>query len=100
MRKVYFSKRASKRLDILLKYLEFEWSLKVKKNFITKLDKSLKQIQKYPDSFQRSDLVKGLHKCVITKQTTIFYRFDNKSITIITIFDNRKDPNKLMREIK
>jgi plasmid stabilization system protein ParE len=100
MRKIILSKRASRRLDSLLNYLETEWSLKVKKDFIKKLDKSLLQIRNYPDSSECSDLVKGLHRHVITKQTTFFYRYDSKSITIITIFDNRMNPKRLKRELK
>jgi plasmid stabilization system protein ParE len=100
MRKVILSKRASDRLEKLLEYLESEWSLKVKKEFISKLDKSLKQIQKYPDSCQQTDFVKGLHMFVVTKQTSVFYRYDAKSINIVTIFDNRMNPKKLRKEAK
>lgn len=99
-RRIILSKRASKRLEKLLEYLESEWSFKVKNDFIKNMDKSLKQIQKYPDSFQQTDFVKGLHKCVVTKQTTLYYRFDKKTITVVTIFDNRKDPRKLKQETK
>ncbi|HNV51805.1 MAG TPA: hypothetical protein PKM28_02850, partial [Tenuifilaceae bacterium] len=70
-REVRLAKRAMKKLDNLLVYLEKEWSIKVKNDFIVKLDKSLKQIQKLPDSFPESEKVKGLRKCVVTKQTTI-----------------------------
>jgi len=83
MRKIILSKRASKKLDKLLEYLESEWSLKVKTDFIKKLDKSLNQIQRYPESCQKTDFVKGLHRLVVTKQTTVFYRFDSKIITIV-----------------
>ena len=94
-RRIILSKRASKRLDKLLKYLETEWSLNVKNDFIKKFDKSIRQIQIYPNSCPKSDYIRSLHKCVLTKQTTIFYRIDKESITIVTLFDNRQDPNKL-----
>ena len=100
MRKVILSKRASNRLEKLIEYLESEWSLKAKKEFIRKLDKSLKQIQKYPDSCQQTDFVKGLHMSVVTKQTSVFYRYDSKSINIVTIFDNRMNPKRLRKETK
>ena len=76
MRTIKLSKRASNKLEKLLEYLESEWSSKVKSDFIKKLDKSLKQIQKYPNSCQQTDFVKGLHMLVVTKQTSVFYRFD------------------------
>ncbi len=40
MRKIKLSKRASKKLEKLLEYLELEWSLKVKEDFIKKLNKT------------------------------------------------------------
>ena len=99
-RKITLSKRASNKLEKLLKYLEAEWSEKVKRDFIGKLDKSLSIIQKNPDSFEKSDLIKGLHKCVVTKQTTIYYKHDKNKIYIVTLFDNRQNPIKLKRETK
>ncbi|KAF5051589.1 hypothetical protein DSECCO2_417480 [anaerobic digester metagenome] len=89
-----------KKLDSLLVSLENEWSTKVKHNFILKLDKSLKQIQKLPDSFPESEKIKGLRKCVVTKQTTVFYRYSETSIDVITIFDNRQNPKSQKKEMK
>ena len=100
MRKIVLSKRASVRLEKLLEYLEQEWSLKVKDDFIKKLDKSLNQIQKFPESCPKTDFVKGLHRLAVTKQTSLFYRFDSKAIKIVTIFDNRMNPAKLKKELK
>jgi plasmid stabilization system protein ParE len=66
MRKIDLSKRATNRLEKLFEYLEQEWSLKVKDDFIKKLDKSLNQIQKFPESCSKTDFVKGLHMLVVT----------------------------------
>ncbi len=99
-REIRLSKRAMKKLDSLLVYLENEWSTKVKHNFILKLDKSLKQIQKLPDSFPESEKIRGLRKCVVTKQTTVFYRYSDTSIDVISIFDNRQNPKSQKKEMK
>ncbi|MEI6890323.1 MAG: hypothetical protein ACOYM0_09705 [Bacteroidales bacterium] len=48
-REIRLSLRAMKKLGNLLIFLEKEWSTKVKNDFLQKLDKSLKQIQKLPD---------------------------------------------------
>lgn len=100
MRKIVLSKKASKKLDEILDYLEREWSTKVKMNFINKFDKSLERINQFPESFEKSILLKGLHRCVITKQTTIYYTFDSKQIQIIAIFDTRMNPRRLKRATK
>ena len=44
----------------------------VKNDFILKLNRTLSNIQQFPESFPESLRKKGLRKCVITKQTTIF----------------------------
>jgi len=100
MRKVILSKRASNKLKKLLDYLEVEWSKKVKSNFINKLDKALGHISQYPESTQKSDFIKGLHRVVVTKQTTVYYKFDSKSIKVVTIFDTRMNPKRLRKETK
>lgn len=99
-REIKLSKRTMRKLDSLLVYLEEEWSIKVKHEFVLKLDKSLKQIQKLPDSFPESEKIRGLRKCVLTKQTTVFYKYSETTIDVITIFDNRQNPKSLKKETK
>jgi plasmid stabilization system protein ParE len=99
-REIRLSKRVMRKLNSLLVYLEEEWSIKVKHEFVLKLDKSLKQIQKLPDSFPESEKIKGLRKCVVTKQTTLFYKYSETTIDVITIFDNRQNPKSLKKETK
>ena len=98
-RDVILSKRAKIKLEQLLEYLEQNWSVRVKHDFIKKFDKSLKIIQKNPDSFPKTNFVKGLHKCVITKQNTIYYRISEMEIEIITLFDTRQNPEKLFDDL-
>ena len=99
-RKIVLSKRASRNLEKLLEYLEIKWSKKVKDNFIKKLEKALKILIEKPESSPKSEIIKGLHKCVVTKQTTVFYKFDNKHIFVVTIFDTRQEPKKLNKEVQ
>ena len=100
MRTVILSKRASKKLAKLLDYLEAEWSIKTRNDFLRKFQKSITQIQKHPKSCPETNSVKDLRMLVITKQTSLFYKFDTKSIKIITIFDNRMNPKNIKKEIK
>ncbi len=99
-RKVKISKTAEKKLDKLFNYLLENWSLKVKSDFIKKLDKSIELIKSQPEMFPESYKNPGLHKCVITKQTTLYYRFNSKTIFVVTIFDTRQHPIKLKKDLK
>tara|TARA_Y100000310_G_C20164414_1_gene570697 strand:- start:167 stop:469 length:303 start_codon:yes stop_codon:yes gene_type:complete len=98
-RKVVISKTAERKLEKLFEYLIKEWSLKVKKDFVEKLDSSIEIIKNQPEIFPESKKGKSLRKCVVTKQTTIYYRYNSKRINIVTLFDTRQDPNKLDKEI-
>ena len=53
-REIKLSRRATRKLDNLLVFLENDWSVKVKYDFISKLNKSLEQIRNHPDSFPES----------------------------------------------
>ena len=98
MRKTVLSKTATTKLENLLDYLEKDWSSIVKANFIKKLDKSLEQINKYPLSFEKSKIKPNLHRCVVTKQTSLLYKHDEQNIYIITIFDTRMNPKKIKNQ--
>lgn len=96
-REVIFSKTAVKKLLLLLEYLESKWSINVRKEFEQKLENSIEILIQMPESFPKSDIRKNHHKCVVTKQTTIYYRSNAKKIDISAIFDTRQHPNKIKK---
>jgi plasmid stabilization system protein ParE len=95
VRKVVLSLTAKKKLEELLSYLRYEWSDKVKQEFIEKLDEKINQVSRYPKSCPESKVFKNLYKCVVTKQTTFYYQIKEDEIEIATLFDTRQDPQKL-----
>jgi len=100
--KVFLSEFAENKLLKLSNFLLENWSLKVKNDFIKKLTSKIDQISKQPESCPQSSEFKGLFKCVVTKQTTFYYRinFDRKEIEIITVFVTRQNPDKLEKDFK
>jgi plasmid stabilization system protein ParE len=92
---VILSPTAKVKLEDLLAYLNKEWSEKVKLEFIKKLDTKINQVSRYPKSCPESRVFKGLYKCVVSTQTTFYYRIKSKEIEVITFFDTRQDPQKL-----
>jgi hypothetical protein len=38
-----------------------------------------------------------LRKCVLNKQTSIFYKVTEKTVFIVALFDNRRDPEKISK---
>ena len=98
-RKIRISQIAERKLELLFEYLLEEWSYKVKSEFVKKLDKNIQIIKEQPESFPKSEKQDGLRKCVITKQTTLFYEFNEKEVHILTFFDTRQDPKKLKKDL-
>jgi plasmid stabilization system protein ParE len=98
---IYFSEIAKFKFKKLISYLLENWSLQVKNDFLKKFDLKISQIKSQPYSCIQSSEFKGLYKCVVTKQTTFYFRISEKSqeIEIITIFDTRQNPNKLFEDL-
>jgi len=99
--KVFLSQLAESKLLKLNDFLIENWSLKVRNDFIKKLTSKITQISTNPESCPQSFKYEGLYKCVVTKQTTFYYRIDSakKEIEIITIFDSRQNPDNLAVDI-
>ena len=95
MKKIVLTKRATDSLENLFQYLENEWSIKVRNEFIKKFENAVYQIRKFPEVAPASKEIPNLHRYILTKQTSLFYRVDKTSITIITVFDNRMNPEVL-----
>ncbi len=65
--KVFLSKVAEAKLLDLTNYLLEEWGIKVRDDFIRRLNEKVNQIAVYPKSCPQSEIFKGLFKCVVSK---------------------------------
>lgn len=95
MKTVIFSESAKRDLEFLLAYLEEKWSVRVKYAFVDELDLALQAMSEFPASFPSSVLKRDIRKCVVSKQTTLYYRTKKNEIEVIAIFDSRRDPKEL-----
>jgi len=99
--KVYLSPLTEKKTQLLLKFLETEWSTKSKDEFVSKLLNKFSQISNQPKNCPESKAFSGLYKCIVTKQTSFFfYRIKADEIEVITVTDNRQEPEIIQQEIK
>ncbi|WP_127845266.1 type II toxin-antitoxin system RelE/ParE family toxin [Psychroflexus aestuariivivens] len=99
---VFLSELAESKLIKLSEYLLENWNLKTRDKFISKLTDKIKQISFQPNSCPQSTEFNGLYKCVVTKQTTFYYRILSQvnEIEIVTIFDTRQNPDELKKDIE
>jgi plasmid stabilization system protein ParE len=97
MREIKISINAQKKTKILLEYIEAKWSERVRIKFAKKLYDSLQIIRANPEIFPKSETNKKYHKCVVSRQTTLFYTFTSKRIYVVALFDTRQNPAKIKK---
>ena len=89
---IILSPEASRQLERLFEYLENEWSSETRRKFQQKFYRFANTIKLMPNAFPLSKTFPGCRKCVVSKQTSIYYRIleePDSVIQIITIWDNR-----------
>ncbi|MFA4851096.1 MAG: type II toxin-antitoxin system RelE/ParE family toxin [Bacteroidales bacterium] len=92
---IVWSDEAKFNLSRIIDYFETTWSEKELRKFFQRLEKTLQLIAKNPQLFRLTNRRKNVRKCVFSRQTSIYYKFENDTLYLITLFDNRQDPKKL-----
>jgi plasmid stabilization system protein ParE len=84
----------------VLDYLEQNWTKKELVQFNQRVEIVLRAITKNPGIYPASTKHKEIRKAVIDKNNSCFYKIDayNKKIYLLTFFDNRRNPRKLVLE--
>ena len=98
--KVYLSPLAEYKLIKLTEYLEEEWGIASKNKFLEKLKLKFNQISLQPESNPKTENFDFVYWSVVTEQCSLYYRIQQNEIEIITITDNRQNPEKIRKEIK
>lgn len=93
-RSIQWSPRAESDYAKLLEYLIEEWGKKSAIDFSLKLEQTLQNIVEMPTLFPSTNKRQNIRRCVITNQTTLYYRVRQSSIELITLFDTRRHPSK------
>ena len=94
MSKLTFSKRSINDIRKISEYIEAKFSIRIKLIFFERLKKNLDYISSNPENFPNSEY-DDLRKCVVSKQTSIFYKIRSKDIVVVSVFDTRQNPKKI-----
>ena len=89
------SDEASANIKSTIEYLKREWSEKSVQKFRDDLIKCFDSIVANPESFLLVDSTRGIRKCKASKYSSAYYRIKEDEIEIITVFDHRRDPERL-----
>ncbi len=92
---IVWSEEAENQLSEIIEYLENEWSEKEIRNFFVRLEESLYEISKNPDTYKNSTRKPGTKEFQHSKQTTIFYTYDQKNVNILLLWPNKQNPDKI-----
>ncbi len=93
--KLRWTREAVQQLDAIIDYLETNWSEKEIRKFFQKLEEGIKTISEQPELHKLSARKKGAREYQLARQTTIFYDFDEAHVTVLLVWSNRKDSEKL-----
>jgi addiction module RelE/StbE family toxin len=93
--KIRWTEEATKNLESIIIYLETNWTTKELKKFFQKLEKQLLLLSIFPEAYPLSQQKKRIHRCVLSKNLTIYYTIKDDSIVLLSLFDTRQDQAKL-----
>jgi plasmid stabilization system protein ParE len=79
MRKVVISKRATYELEDLFDFLDYKWSISIRKKVAQKLNKNIENIRLNPELFPKST-IRNTRKCVVSKHISLYYDFDEQNL--------------------
>jgi plasmid stabilization system protein ParE len=92
--KIIWSPKAKDTYYQILEYLESNWSNKEVNDFVNRTEEVLAFIAANPSQYIKS-VKADIHKSVLVKQVSLFYRIKPNIIELLLFWDNRQDPSKL-----
>ena len=97
--RAYFTPIAQERLDSIVDYLDQTWGRRIREEFLFELNHCVALICEKPELFPLLDGFSDVRKCVLSFYHTLFYRVKDDQIQILTVWDNRMNPDTLNRII-
>lgn len=93
--KVIWSEKAKKGVASIVAYLEQNWTETEVHKFLSELRERVHLISEHPTLFKLVEGTEYTRFSVLTKQTSIYYEFQDERIEILYVFDTRQNPKKL-----
>ncbi len=94
--KVIWSPEAKESFNANMDYLLKEWGDQVTSDFLDRVDEVILKIQSNPLSYPVFAKDAQVHRCVVVKQISLYYRIvSSQQIDLVTFWNNFKDPESL-----
>ena len=92
---IVWSEEALSNLDSIIEYLQNRWTDREISRFFKKLDKRVDIIARNPLAYPVVEVRINIRRSVLSEQTSIYYEIKSDVIVILSLFDNRKDPDAI-----
>ena len=92
--KIHYTDRASLDQQNLYEYLLEKWGMQTVKKLDVKIEQSLSLIAQQPEMYPAAGQKTSIRRCVISKQTSLYYRVKKYNIELLAFFDTRQHPLK------
>ena len=90
-----YSSRAFREYEEILEYLLENFGSEVAARIDAYFEKVIDGISINPFLFPLSEKRKDIRRCIISPQTTLYYRFDGKNVELVSFRGNRMNPEKI-----
>lgn len=89
-----WTERASDEYNKLSEYLLSEWGEQITLKVLFEINQTLIQIKNRPEHYPYFIKRKKIRRCVVSPQTSIFFKVIDSVVEIQSMFDNRQNPKK------
>ena len=96
-KKIIWTPEAEKTNDLIIDYLEKNWSKKEVVAFIEKVNSIVLHISLHPLAY-RSAGKEDAREAVITKHNLLLYRITSNKIYLLYFWDTRKNPSRKQKQ--
>jgi plasmid stabilization system protein ParE len=92
---IRYSSRAYNEYASIIEYVIVKFGIDIAKKMDNYFEEVINQISINPFLFPYSNKKKNLRRCVISPQTTLYYRFAGDYIELVSFRGNKMNPKKL-----
>lgn len=90
---IFWTSAAKKSYEDVIEFLAQNWSQKEIDQFISRTEEVLMLMSNNPTIYPL--VSPDLHRYILSKHNSLFFKINDNKITILACWDNRKDPGNL-----
>jgi plasmid stabilization system protein ParE len=92
--KIIWTEPVFKDLEVIVDYIDREWSRAIGDKFVAELKERVKVLSKQPFMGMASMKDQSIRSIKISKHNRLYYRIEEEKLILLNIFDLRQHPDK------